>query len=191
MVGSQAADAGKGTYERKTIPMWERMKEKRAEGGFTLIELLIVIIILAILAAIVVFAVGSTSKNSIVASCKADAKSVETATEAFKAQTGTWPGGAGAWATATENAAGKDASVVLTQSWGTQPATTYYTGPLNTDTITAANPVGPWMRTFPNTDHYTISVSSADGKVFVDTGKATADSNFDTSSPNVCEGAGT
>jgi len=66
--------------------MSERIKQKRDQGGFTLIELLIVIIILAILAAIVVFAVGTTGTNAAVASCKADAKSVETAIEAYKAQ---------------------------------------------------------------------------------------------------------
>jgi general secretion pathway protein G len=71
--------------------MWEKMKEKRNEGGFTLIELLIVIIVLAILAAIVVFAVGTTGKNAVAASCRADAKSVETATEAYHAQTGVFP----------------------------------------------------------------------------------------------------
>ena len=168
--------------------MWERLKEKRAEGGFTLIELHIVIIILAILAAIVVFAVGSTSKNSVVASCKADAKSVETATEAFKAQTGTWPGG---------GLAGPTWGDVLTQSWSTQPATTYYTGPINTaytgtvgpTVATSPNPVGPWMRTIPSTSHYTISVNSSNGDITVSTGSATGNSNFDTSSPNVCEGA--
>ena len=66
--------------------MSERLKQKRDQGGFTLIELLIVIIILAILAAIVVFAVGTTGTNAAIASCKADAKSVETAIEAYKAQ---------------------------------------------------------------------------------------------------------
>ena len=65
--------------------MWENMKEKRNEGGFTLIELLIVIIILAVLAAIVVFAVGTTTGNAKAAACNADAKSVETAVEAYKA----------------------------------------------------------------------------------------------------------
>jgi prepilin-type N-terminal cleavage/methylation domain-containing protein len=65
--------------------MWEDQKQRRSEGGFTLIELLIVIIILAILAAIVVFAVGTTGTNATVASCKADAKSVEVAIEAYKA----------------------------------------------------------------------------------------------------------
>jgi general secretion pathway protein G len=64
------------------------MKQKRAEEGFTLIELLIVIIILAILAAIVVFAVGTTTTNAKRSSCDQDAKSVETAVEAYKAQNG-------------------------------------------------------------------------------------------------------
>src|SRR5438445_6915445 len=56
------------------------------DRGFTLIELLIVIIILAILAAIVIFAVGNTGKSSAEAACKSDAKSVETALEAYRAQ---------------------------------------------------------------------------------------------------------
>src|SRR5579863_3294976 len=71
--------------------MLEKLKQKRNEGGFTLIELLIVIIILAILAAIVVFAVGTTTTNAKQSACNADAKSVETAVEAFKAQTGAYP----------------------------------------------------------------------------------------------------
>jgi prepilin-type N-terminal cleavage/methylation domain-containing protein len=72
--------------------MLERLQQKRDEGGFTLIELLIVIIILAILAAIVVFAVGTTGTSAAKSSCKADAKSVETAVEAYKAQHGgTYP----------------------------------------------------------------------------------------------------
>ena len=73
--------------------MMDRISKKRNEEGFTLIELLIVIIILAILAAIVVFAVGTTTGESKKAACNADAKSVETATEAFKAQTGSFPTG--------------------------------------------------------------------------------------------------
>ena len=71
--------------------MLERLKEKRSEGGFTLIELLIVIIILAVLAAIVVFAVGTTSTNAKKSACNADAKSVEVAVEAYKAQVGSFP----------------------------------------------------------------------------------------------------
>jgi general secretion pathway protein G len=70
----------------KEKPHMETLTKKRDEGGFTLIELLIVIVILGILAAIVVFAVGTTGSNSAAAACKADAKSVEVALEAYKAQ---------------------------------------------------------------------------------------------------------
>ena len=70
-----------------------RLKEKKGDEGFTLIELLIVIIILAILATIVIFAVGTTTKNAAFASCESTVKSVQTALEAYKAQTptGTYP----------------------------------------------------------------------------------------------------
>jgi general secretion pathway protein G len=70
----------------KELGMLKRVRQTGGEEGFTLIELLIVIIILAILAAIVVFAVGSTGTNAAQAACKSDAKSVETAIEAYKAQ---------------------------------------------------------------------------------------------------------
>ena len=68
----------------------ERLKARKSEEeGFTLIELLIVIIILAILATIVIFAVGTTTKNAAVAACKSTVKSTVTALEAYKAQTAT------------------------------------------------------------------------------------------------------
>jgi general secretion pathway protein G len=71
--------------------MFERYQEiqkRRAEGeqGFTLIELLIVIVVLAILAAIVIFGLSNVSGQSLTSACKADAKSVEVAQEAFRAQ---------------------------------------------------------------------------------------------------------
>ena len=76
----------------------ERLKKRRDDEGFTLIELLIVIIILAILATIVIFAVGTTTKNAALASCKSTVKTVQTALEAYKAQTptGTYPATLGA-----------------------------------------------------------------------------------------------
>ena len=110
-----------------------RINEKRHEGGFTLIELLIVIIILAILAAIVVFAVGTTSKNSVAASCSADAKSVETAIEAYKAQTGTY-----------------------TTSIGALTTTNYFSAGVWTTTPGTGSSVGPWLRQEPGTSHYVI-----------------------------------
>src|SRR5277367_1470962 len=61
------------------------------ESGFTLIELLIVIVVLGILAAVVVFALGGVTGNSVVAACNADAKTVEIAVGAFDAQVGSYP----------------------------------------------------------------------------------------------------
>ncbi len=110
--------------EKSTPNILQRMVAKRDEGGFTLIELLIVIIILAILAAIVVFAVGSTNSNAIASSCNADAKSVETALEAYKAQIGSYP-------------AATAASTLLV-----------------TSTVTTVNgvneTVGPWLKEWPS-----------------------------------------
>jgi general secretion pathway protein G len=71
----------------------ERLRQRReeVEGGFTLIELLIVIVILGILAAIVVFAVQNLTGQSASAACKTDVKTVESAAEVYKAQTGAYP----------------------------------------------------------------------------------------------------
>lgn len=72
--------------------MINRYKQRMQEDeGFTLIELLIVIVVLGILAAIVVFALSNQTSNSATAACKADAKSVEIAQEAYRANN-TTPG---------------------------------------------------------------------------------------------------
>ena len=115
--------------------MFERVIEKRNQGGFTLIELLIVIIILAILAAIVVFAVGSTTTNATLSSCKADLKSVETAVEAYKAQQGAFP----------------TAESLLT---GT------FADPNNSAVID-----GPWLRELPSASGYSINYTPSTGAV--------------------------
>jgi general secretion pathway protein G len=73
--------------------MIERLQAKRNEEGFTLIELLIVIIVLGILAAIVVFAVGSTRKDSVASSCKTNYKSIELSAEAVNTKMGGYPVG--------------------------------------------------------------------------------------------------
>src|SRR2546430_657991 len=82
-------------HRRGRVEMIGRVFTKRDERGFTLIELLIVIVILGILAAIVVFAVGTTSASSVQAACHADGKSLETALESYKAQTGAFPAAPG------------------------------------------------------------------------------------------------
>jgi len=117
--------------------MRDKFNRKRQEG-FTLIELLIVVIILAILAAIVVFAVGTTATNAKQSACNADAKSVETALEAYKSQLGSYP-------TAAQGL-----------------------GALTTSTVDGnGNPVGSWLRATPNAntsaDGYSISYDGSGG----------------------------
>ena len=71
--------------------MIEQIRAAREnESGFTLIELLIVIVILGVLAGIVVFAVSAFNNDGVAAACKADAKNVEVASEAYYAKKGTW-----------------------------------------------------------------------------------------------------
>ena len=71
--------------------MQERIR-KAKDDGFTLIELLIVIIILGILAAIVVFAIGSTRKDSTQATCRTDVSSIVLAEEAWNTKKGSYTG---------------------------------------------------------------------------------------------------
>jgi prepilin-type N-terminal cleavage/methylation domain-containing protein len=73
--------------------MIQRLQQKRNQEGFTLIELLIVVIVLGILAAIVVFAVGSTRKDAVQASCKTDLKSIQLSAEAMNTRNGIYPAG--------------------------------------------------------------------------------------------------
>ena len=70
-------------------PLRKRLDAGR-QDGFTLIELLIVIVILGILAAIVVFAVGGITDRGDTSACKSDAKTVEVAAEAYRAQKGSY-----------------------------------------------------------------------------------------------------
>ncbi len=59
------------------------MAKSSSRTGFTLIELLIVIVVLGILAATVVFALTGVTGQSAQAACNSDAKTVETAVQAY------------------------------------------------------------------------------------------------------------
>jgi prepilin-type N-terminal cleavage/methylation domain-containing protein len=135
-----------------------RRDERGDEGGFTLIELLIVIVILAILAAIVVFAVQNLTGQSAKASCNSDFKTVESALETFKAQTGAYPGG-------TYNS-GVTLTPALAASYpnynvGTANTTAAPILDLLGTATTGAGPVGPWLKDAPvNANHYEIGADN-------------------------------
>jgi general secretion pathway protein G len=78
-------------FKRYREIMERRHSGEPSESGFTLIELLIVIVVLGILAAIVVFSLTGVSGQSKTAACTTDAKSVETAADAYQAYYGSWP----------------------------------------------------------------------------------------------------
>ena len=59
--------------------------------GFTLIELLVVIVILGVLAAVVVFSINGITDNSEKSACEQQKRTIETAVEAFRAETGAYP----------------------------------------------------------------------------------------------------
>jgi prepilin-type N-terminal cleavage/methylation domain-containing protein len=65
----------------------QRLREiRRSDSGFTLIELLITVVILGVLAGIVVFSIANFNDEGVAAACKADAKNVEVASEAYYAK---------------------------------------------------------------------------------------------------------
>jgi general secretion pathway protein G len=64
--------------------------EETKNKGFTLVELLIVIVILGILATVTVFAVTGITNKGKTSACQSDAKTIQTAEEAFSANNGTY-----------------------------------------------------------------------------------------------------
>ena len=68
--------------------MQNQVEASKKDKGFTLVELLIVIVILGILAAVTVFAVRGITTKSQTNSCAVEKRAIETATEAYFADTG-------------------------------------------------------------------------------------------------------
>ena len=66
-------------------------RRRRGQSGFTLIELLVVIAVLAILAAIVIFNVLGVTNRGSSSACATDLKTVQTASDAFRNDTGNYP----------------------------------------------------------------------------------------------------
>ena len=66
------------------------IEETKQDKGFTLVELLIVIVILGILATVTVFAVTGITNRGKTSACQSDLKVLQTAEEAFSANTGAY-----------------------------------------------------------------------------------------------------
>ena len=66
------------------------VQESKQDKGFTLVELLIVIVILGILATVTVFAVTGITNKGKTSACKSDATTIQTAEEAYSANTGSY-----------------------------------------------------------------------------------------------------
>ena len=66
------------------------VEEAKQNKGFTLVELLIVIVILGILATVTVFAVTGITNKGKTSACQGDVKTIQTAEEAYAANTGSY-----------------------------------------------------------------------------------------------------
>jgi prepilin-type N-terminal cleavage/methylation domain-containing protein len=64
--------------------------QETQDKGFTLVELLIVIVILGILATVTVFAVTGITNKGKTSACSSDAKTIQTAEEAYSANHGVY-----------------------------------------------------------------------------------------------------
>ena len=69
--------------------VWRR--RRGGQRGFTLIELLVVIAVLAILAGIVIFNVLGVTNRGSSSACSTDLKSVQTASDAYRSDIGSYP----------------------------------------------------------------------------------------------------
>lgn len=95
---------------------------QKNDKGFTLIELLIVIVILGVLAAVIVFRVSNVTDSAETNACELEVRAVQTAIEAYKADTGSFPADLDALVTAGFL---EEAPSATTASNGTYSTTTH------------------------------------------------------------------
>ncbi|NNN01229.1 MAG: prepilin-type N-terminal cleavage/methylation domain-containing protein [Acidimicrobiaceae bacterium] len=128
-----------------------------ASEGFTLIELLIVIVVLGVLAAIVIFALAGVQTKAAVSACKTDAKTVETAVQAYETQKGVSPTASSDLTSGPNN---------YLQSW---PSSPYYSITLSGSSVMVAAPSG------------TTALSATSPDVCIGAGSATTSSTTSSS----------
>jgi prepilin-type N-terminal cleavage/methylation domain-containing protein len=89
---SKGVDDVADTNEREERNYMDHIEveETKRDKGFTLVELLIVIVILGILATVTVFAVTGITNRGKTSACDSDKKVLQTAEEAFSANTGNY-----------------------------------------------------------------------------------------------------
>ncbi|HYD10079.1 MAG TPA: prepilin-type N-terminal cleavage/methylation domain-containing protein [Acidimicrobiales bacterium] len=81
--------------------MIKRILARLADSkGFTLVETLVVVTIVGVMASVAVVAVGNTSAKGKESACKSTIATLNTASEAYNAQTGAYPAGSDSATTA-------------------------------------------------------------------------------------------
>jgi prepilin-type N-terminal cleavage/methylation domain-containing protein len=116
-----------------------RMRSK-GQSGFTLIELLVVIAILGVLAGVVVFAVGGVTTSANKKACATEKKTIETAIQAFKADSpaSALPANVAALTAYLKDAPKAEANFTISGQLVTVEGTTYVAGPPPVTSGTAA-----------------------------------------------------
>jgi type II secretion system protein G len=94
-------------------------RRRKGQQGFTLIELLVVIAVLAVLAGIVIFNVTGVANRGATSACKTDLKTIQTASDAYKNDIGSYPGTVGALVPAYLHTAPTDVGTVTWDANGT------------------------------------------------------------------------
>ncbi len=157
-----ASKKGVSHVIRSHLPYLLRRADQ-GEDGFTLVEVLIVVAILGILAGVAALALGNLGGTSSKAGCQSAFRSVQNATEAYKAEMGGFPN-------ATTSNGGNPALPPTDNDPASQNTAGATTGPGSEllvqgdtlpNTVASAAASGPWLKVLPvSSGHYSLSVSN-------------------------------